>query len=109
MNTSIRRWSALALLAGVSYAAGVAAAEHVVGQKNKQFTVDEMTIAVGDSVSFANEDKFHHNVFSLSDAATFDLGSYDQGESKSVVFDQAGTVEVECAIHPRMRMTIHVK
>lgn len=80
----------------------------VVGQKNKAFTVSELTIKKGESVDFLNEDSFFHNVFSLSDAKLFDLGSFPQGESRTVVFEEAGDVEVECAIHPDMLMTIHV-
>lgn len=86
----------------------VLADNKVVGQKNKAFTVDELTIKKGDSVDFLNEDPFFHNVFSLSDAKLFDLGSFPQGESRTVVFEEAGEVEVECAIHPDMLMTIHV-
>lgn len=84
------------------------AAEYEVGQKDKQFTEKQLTIKVGDTVKFTNEDPFFHNVFSLSDAKMFDLGSYAQGKSKSVVFDQAGKIEVECAIHPSMHMVIDV-
>ncbi len=84
-------------------------AGEVVGQKDKQFSVKSLTVNVGDSVEFKNEDSFFHNVFSLSDAQMFDLGSYPQGESKSVIFEQAGTIEVECAIHPSMQMVINVK
>ncbi len=82
---------------------------HEVGQQNKAFTESELTIKVGDAVNFVNQDPFFHNVFSLSDAALFDLGSYPQGEGKSFTFDESGTVEVECAIHPNMRMTINVQ
>jgi plastocyanin len=85
------------------------AEEFVVSQKNKEFSKGELSVKVGDSVSFKNEDDFHHNVFSLSDAALFDLGSYDKGEAKSVTFDTAGTVDVECAIHPSMKMKITVE
>lgn len=85
------------------------AATHNVGQKNKRFTVDKLVIAVGDTVNFPNYDDIHHNVYSISDAKVFDLGSYGQGESKSVTFDTPGIVEVECAIHPTMHMTIEVK
>jgi len=84
-------------------------AGEVVGQKDKQFSVASLTVNVGDSVEFKNEDSFFHNVFSLSDAQMFDLGSYPQGESKSVTFEQAGTIEVECAIHPSMQMIITVQ
>ena len=84
-------------------------AGEVVTQKDKKFSVASLTVNVGDTVDFKNEDSFFHNVFSLSDAQMFDLGSYPQGESKSVTFEQAGTVEVECAIHPSMQMVVTVK
>ena len=100
----------VAVLAAVLIATGpVVAGEHEVGQKNKKFTVEQLDIQVGDSVKFTNNDPFFHNVFSLSDVLTFDLGSYPKNEHRTVTFDDPGTVEVECAIHPNMRMTIEVK
>ncbi|MEE9494617.1 MAG: plastocyanin/azurin family copper-binding protein [Gammaproteobacteria bacterium] len=84
-------------------------AEFEVGQKNKQFTKSELTIKAGDSVSFPNHDPFFHNVFSLSAIKTFDLGSYAKGETKVLQFDEPGTIEVECAIHPNMQMKIIVE
>ncbi|WP_435277204.1 hypothetical protein ACMAZF_07910 [Psychrobium sp. nBUS_13] len=54
----------------------------------------------GDVVSFPNFDTFFHNVYSLSDIKSFDLGSYKQGETKKRTFKEKGVVEVECAIHP---------
>ena len=86
-----------------------AAEEHVVAQKNKGFSVKKLTVKVGDSVKFVNEDSFAHNVFSLSAVKSFDLGSFGNGGSKSVTFDKAGKVEVECAVHPDMRLDIEVK
>lgn len=85
------------------------AAEQVVAQKGKAFSVKKVKVKVGDSVKFVNQDPFSHNTFSLSAAKSFDLGSYPQGASKSVTFDKAGTVEVECAIHPEMTLTIEVE
>lgn len=84
------------------------AADHLVDQKDKQFTITSLRIKVGDSVTFRNSDPFAHNVFSLSDVKGFDLGSYAKGQSKSVTFDKAGKVEVECSIHPTMQMVIEV-
>jgi plastocyanin len=85
------------------------AAEHVVSQKGKAFSHKKMVVQVGDSVKFVNDDPFNHNVFSLSDVKSFDLGSYGQGLAKSVVMDKAGTVEVECAVHPDMKLLIEVQ
>lgn len=85
------------------------AAEHVVNQKNRTFQPKKLVVKAGDSVKFSNDDPFSHNVFSLSDPKSFDLGSYGHGQSKSLVFDKAGTVEVECAVHPDMKMVVEVQ
>jgi plastocyanin len=90
------------------------AADYTVEQKDKAFVYNgakgaTLKIKVGDVVNFKNMDPYFHNVFSLSDAKLFDLGSYPQGQFKSVTFDKPGTVEVECAIHPQMKMTVEVK
>ena len=106
----VARYLALALPCAGLITAGAAwaAQEHVVAQKSKAFTVKKLTVKVGDSVKFVNEDSFAHNVFSLSAAKSFDLGSFGNGGSKSVTFDKAGKIEVECAVHPDMRLDIEV-
>jgi len=85
------------------------AEEYTVEQKDKLFVPEKLEVNVGDTIHFLNSDSFFHNVFSLSDTEMFDLGSYPQGKSKSVTFSTPGTVEVECAIHPDMFMTVDVK
>jgi len=95
----------LLLTAALSAQAGQ---EVVVTQKNKTFSVKKLTVKVGDSVKFLNEDSFAHNIFSLSAAKSFDLGSFGTGGSRAVVFDKPGKVEVECAVHPDMKLDIEV-
>lgn len=90
------------------------AQEIVVGQKNKSFVrdgakIEKMEVKVGDTIRFMNQDPFFHNIFSLSDLKTFDLGSFPKGESKPVTFDKPGLVEVECAIHPQMYLEVMVE
>ncbi|NNU45147.1 cupredoxin domain-containing protein [Ramlibacter montanisoli] len=105
MRTILPAAAALAILVcGPAHAA-----EHVVSQKGKAFSVKRLNVNQGDNVKFINDDPFAHNIFSLSDVKSFDLGSYGQGLSKSVVMDKAGTVEVECAVHPDMKLVIEVK
>ena len=99
----------VALVAFVMASSGVLAKDHIVDQKDKQFSHAALKIKVGDSVEFRNSDPFFHNVFSLSDVKSFDLGSYPQGEKKKVTFDKPGRVEVECSIHPNMQMVIEVE
>lgn len=98
--------AAALLAAGLS--ASAFAADFTVAQKGNQFSTNKLTVKAGDTVEFRNDDPHFHNVFSLSDPKSFDLGSYPQGQSRKVVFDKEGTVEVECAIHPQMKMTIEV-
>lgn len=90
------------------------AADVTVAQNDKSFKkdgaqIENLTINAGDTIHFKNEDAFFHNIFSLSDLKTFDLGSYPAGESKAVTFDEPGEAEIECAIHPEMYMVIEVK
>lgn len=81
---------------------------YTVNQKDLAFSKNNLTIKVNDTVSFVNQDEAFHNVYSLSDAAFFDLGSYGKGVGKDVEFEEAGEVIVECAVHPDMKMTINV-
>lgn len=94
-------------------AAGAHAADVEVSQKGKTFlhnkaAVQVLKVKTGDTVSFRNDDPFFHNVFSASPAKPFDLGSYPQGQSRKVMFEKEGTVEIECAIHPEMKMKVEV-
>jgi plastocyanin len=106
MSKLARRAAALAL---VLLTLQVTAADHVVSQKGKSFHPRKMSVRVGESVTFMNDDPFAHNVFSLSDIKSFDLGSYGIGQGKSVLMDKPGLVEVECAVHPDMKMVIEVQ
>ena len=103
---SVRAASAGAafLIAGSGFAG-----EYQITQKDKKFSQAQLTVKVGDTVNFKNEDPYSHNIFSLSNTKTFDLGSYPKGQSKPVTFDKPGTVEIECAIHPEMRLIVEVK
>ncbi len=74
----------------------------VMDQKNLTFLPHILVVPVGSTVDFPNNDKVNHNVFSLSATKKFNLGSYGPGESKSVVFDKPGIVELRCDIHAEM-------
>jgi len=94
------------LLAALSLPA--AAEEHLVVQKDKSFGTKTLNVKAGDKVAFRNDDSFSHNIFSLTDAMPFDLGTYGAGQAKSVTFSKPGKFEIECAIHPDMRMVVNV-
>jgi plastocyanin len=79
-----------------------------IAQLNRRFAPDLLVVPVGSTVSFPNMDPIFHNLFSLSKPKSFDLGSYDQGESRDVFFPKPGIVEVYCHLHPNMSATIVV-
>jgi len=81
----------------------------VVDQRDMKFIPYVLTVAVGTAVEFPNNDKSWHNVYSKSDAKSFDLGLYAPGKSRSQTFDKPGVVRVLCNAHPSMEAFIVVK
>lgn len=79
-----------------------------IRQTNEAFTPRVVAITRGSTIDFPNGDPIFHNVFSLSPAATFDLGRFPRGASRSRVFDRAGLVKVYCHLHSHMSATILV-
>lgn len=79
-----------------------------IAQSDERFTPHVLPVMQGATVDFPNEDDVFHNVFSLSSARTFDLGRYPRGDSKSVTFPKAGTVQVFCHIHGDMSAVVLV-
>jgi plastocyanin len=75
-------------------------------QKNKTFTPHLLVVPVGSSVAFPNEDPFFHNVFSLFDGKRFDLGLYEAGSTRSVVFSRVGVSYIFCNIHSEMSAVV---
>lgn len=86
----------------------LSAAKFVMDQRDLTFVPHILPILVGSSVQFPNNDKVAHNVFSLSRAKTFNLGSYKPGEGKTVLFDSPGIVELRCDVHAEMAAYILV-
>ena len=76
--------------------------QRVIEQRNKTFLPHIMAIPVGSTVAFPNFDDIYHNVFSISKAASFDLGMYKNGESRSVKFSKPGIVRLGCNLHANM-------
>jgi plastocyanin len=75
-------------------------------QEGEDFVPRLVAITRGSSVEFPNADPFFHNVFSLSRGATFDLGRYPRGDSRSRTFTKPGLVKVYCHLHSQMSASI---
>src|SRR5262245_37479343 len=88
--------------AAESALAAVSAQRPKLAQKNESFVPRVVPVAVGTTVDFPNLDPIYHNVFSLSPVKRFDLGKYPRGQSKAVIFNRPGLVNVFCDIHSEM-------
>ena len=75
-------------------------------QKNKTFIPHILIVPVGSTVLFPNTDPFFHNVFSLFDGKRFDLGLYEAGTTKSVLFSREGVSYIFCNIHSEMSAVV---
>src|SRR5437867_2120629 len=73
-----------------------------LAQHNKSFEPHVVVVPVGSVVAFPNKDPFFHNVFSLFEGKRFDLGLYEAGASRTVIFDREGISYIFCNIHPEM-------
>jgi plastocyanin len=77
-------------------------------QKDANFEPHVLPVVVGSRVRWPNEDDIFHNVFSMAEAAPFDLGYYKKERTPEVVFEKVGQVDVFCAIHTKMHCIILV-
>lgn len=102
----IKRISAGLLLCVVSSACE--AATVVVDQHNIAFDKSELTVAKGDIVTFNNSDNTSHNIMISGDGVSLNGGLQQPGQGFSAPFVKSGTFQVSCAIHPKMKLTIHV-
>jgi hypothetical protein len=95
-------------LKGVAFHGALPITTGEMRQEHETFVPHVLAITRGSTVSFPNGDPIFHNVFSLSRAATFDLGRYPEGHSRAEKFPDAGLVKVYCRIHSHMSAAILV-
>ena len=74
--------------------------------KNFRFDPDAITVPAGTTVIWTNQDSTPHTVTSTS--GLFDSGVMDQGENFSYVFQDPGTYDYYCLIHPYMKAKVIV-
>ena len=99
---------ALGITAGglaVSVPPAVRGATHVVNVGDGVFGPASLTVAVGDTVTWTNDDDSPHTATA---AGQFDSGNLDPGQSFSFTFDEPGTYSYVCLYHDDMTATITV-
>ena len=74
---------------------------------NRAYTPDELSVAVGTTVTWTNTDSISHT--STSDANGWNSGTVAPGGNFSFAFQTTGTFPYHCAIHPGMVGTVVVR
>lgn len=108
MSGSLKAPWLLMALAGCFIAGGAAAAVQKASQKGRAFLPKEVTLAVGDQLTIANDDEFTHQVYIQADGFNFDSGEQDPGKAATITFTKAGGFDVLCRIHPKMKLRVTV-
>ncbi|MBF0457383.1 MAG: methylamine utilization protein [Nitrospirae bacterium] len=82
----------------------------VIDQVDKEFIAFVTPVQVGTTVTFPNDDKIRHHVYSFSSAKQFEIPLYPPGvdANNKVLFDKPGVVVVGCNIHDWMKAYIYV-
>lgn len=92
----------------------------IIDQKDKKFydasgkEITTINAKVGDKLIFKNsESSVTHNVYSLSPGNSFELKTQKPGEKSPVPLSadkhKKGTMDVECAIHPSMKLKVNIE
>ena len=79
-----------------------------INQVNKEFVPEVSVVQAGTAITFPNNDRVRHHVYSFSDAKSFDLPLYRETSPDPVIFDKPGLVTLGCNIHDWMRAYVVV-
>jgi plastocyanin len=91
---------ALGGVLAVTVVGSVLAAEEPVTIEGFAFDPADLTVSVGDTITWSNKDSAAHTA--TADGGSFDTGAIASGSATSVTFATAGTFTYHCSIHPTM-------
>ena len=97
------------LAAAVVLALPAAAETHDVTMPRAAYAPASLTVRVGDTIRFVNDDGTSHQVFVAKVGYAFDLRAQPPGETREMVMLKAGSFEVECVLHEHMRLAVEVQ
>ncbi len=90
--------------------AALAQQHYTVSQMGRQFRPGEITIKRGETLQIVNDDgDLRHHAYVDLAQFKFDTGDQEPGSKTDVTFPVAGDFDVLCAIHPKMKLVVHVK
>jgi amicyanin len=94
--------------ANADAASGASSSTVKVTISNYAFSPASLSVAVGTTVTWTNEDSVPHTVTVTSGPVKFDSGLLQKGQSWSYTFKAAGTYSYYCSVHPDMKGSVTV-
>jgi plastocyanin len=95
---------------GAGTLVGLALPQYTISQKGREFHPGEISIKRGETIEIVNDDgDLLHHAYIDAPGFTFDSGDQEPGSKTDVTFAKTGDFDVLCAIHPKMKLTVHVK
>ena len=97
------------VLIGLGTLVGLALPRYTISQKGREFHPGEISIKRGETLQIVNDDgDLLHHAYVDSPKFAFDSGDQQPGSRTDITFPTPGDFEVLCAIHPKMRLVVHV-
>ena len=78
-----------------------------IKMQNTKFSPDDLTVDKGATVTWSNEDSTTHTVTAGNGA--FNSGNLAPGKNFGYTFNETGTFDYSCTIHPGMKGKVTVK
>ena len=102
--------AAVVALLGFGSMSAMTQSQYLVSQKGREFNPRSIAIRRGETLQIVNDDAdLRHHAYIDSDKFSFDSGDQEPGTKASITIPVAGTFDVLCAIHPKMKLVIHVR
>ncbi len=100
----------IAVCAVGSARANLSSAVRIVLQKGRHFAPSDLYLHRGDTITLINgDDTAVHHAFIEADRFAFDAGDQEPGKQATLVLREPGDFIIQCGIHPKMKLTIHVQ
>jgi plastocyanin len=107
----VRQFSAFGVVLSACLAAGVPKAESrplkAISIAAFRFAPTEITVSVGDTVAWTNDDAFRHTT--TADSGAWASAELATGQRFVFVATRVGRFPYHCAAHPVMRAVVHVR
>lgn len=94
---------------GLFFVGHLQASGLVVSQKGRTFHPDTLALTRGETVMIVNDDSdLLHHAYVDAENFSFDSGDQEPGSRTPITFTERGVFQVQCGIHPKMKLVVRV-